>query len=154
MNETIESLELISTFSSTGELVLKLDRRIIPEPAEDEVIVRVEAAPIDPSDIATLNGPADIHQGRNIEGDGGRYVAPLLPGSERHLAGRIDKPERMGNEWAGTVVKAGSGALAQSLLNETVSAVGRTVFPVSKTKGQPVPSLERRNLRKRGHLTL
>ena len=53
-------LQLRSLITAGGELQLSLKQAPIPEPAADEVLIRIEAAPINPSDLALLIGPADL----------------------------------------------------------------------------------------------
>lgn len=120
-------LELRSLVKSTGELELSLARIAIAPPAADEVIVRVEASPINPSDLGLLLGPADPSQAVA----GGTADAPVttLPLNERilkALAARLDQSLPVGNEGAGTVVAAGSNA--QALLGKTVAVIGGGLF--------------------------
>jgi NADPH2:quinone reductase len=95
----------------------------VPEPGENEVLIRVEATPINPSDQANLFGPADLS---TIAQSGTRerpiITARIPEAALASVAGRLDVPMPVGNEGAGTVVKAGSSALAQSLLGKTVAA--------------------------------
>lgn len=51
---------LRSTVSADGTLNLSLDAVVLSDPIDDEVIVRVEAAPINPSDLVLMLGPADV----------------------------------------------------------------------------------------------
>src|SRR6201989_2087829 len=53
-------LQLRSLVKKSGELELSLARVPVPEPAADEVVVRVEASPLNPSDLGLLLGPADM----------------------------------------------------------------------------------------------
>ena len=59
-NTNITSLELRSEITSTGQLRLSLEEQDVAPPGPDEVVVRVEAAPINPDDLAELLGPADV----------------------------------------------------------------------------------------------
>src|SRR5690606_4735263 len=99
---------LISTITRSGQLRLQLETVPVPTPADNEVLIRVEAAPINPSDLFLLTGPADIATLRS-EGDSENPVtvmdvpAPLL----KTLSARLDKPMPVGNEGAGVVVAAG-----------------------------------------------
>lgn len=118
-----EALQLRSIIRRDGELELSLVSAPVPEPGEDEVLIRVEAAPINPSDQANLFGPADLS---TIVQSGTRarpiVTARIPEAALAAVAGRLDVPMAVGNEGAGTVVKAGSSALAQSLLGKTVAA--------------------------------
>lgn len=120
-------LKLTSTVTNAGELVLHLAEAPVPEPAADEVIIRVEAAPINPSDLAVLLGPADLASAR-FEGPPERptVVVPLKPGAMKALAGRVDRPLAAGNEGAGLVVAAGDEAKA--LLGKRVAVLAGGMY--------------------------
>lgn len=123
------ALELRSKISKGGELEISLAKVDIPEPGPDQVVVRVEATPINPSDLGLLIGPADMSQA-TASGSGEGIVvkaqipAPALP----FLAARLDQSMPVGNEGAGTVVKAGESEAAQALLGKTVSMVGGAMY--------------------------
>src|SRR3989442_3747726 len=59
-NMNVTSLELRSEVTPAGQLRLSLDEREVKAPGPDEVVVRVEAAPINPADVAELLGSADV----------------------------------------------------------------------------------------------
>jgi NADPH:quinone reductase-like Zn-dependent oxidoreductase len=102
--------EMRSTIDKNGTLVLSLDQVELTEPGDDEVIVRVEATPINPSDIGLLLGPADL---THIEAsDGPRLTLAVPPARLAAVAGRIGQSLPIGNEGAGTVVAAGKNAAA------------------------------------------
>jgi len=102
--------EMRSTIDQNGTLVLSLDQVELAEPGDDEVIVRVEATPINPSDIGLLLGPADL---AHIEAAGGpRLTLTVPPARLAAVAGRIGQSLPVGNEGAGTVVAAGRNAAA------------------------------------------
>jgi NADPH2:quinone reductase len=116
----VSSLELRSKISSSGELALWLEEVPVPEPAADEVVVRIEASPINPSDLGLLLGPADLSTMRA----GGTAERPTLTASVPKarlagVAGRLDQALPVGNEGAGSVVKA--GADAHALRGKTVA---------------------------------
>ena len=120
-------LQLRSLITAGGELQLSLEQAPIPEPAADEVLIRIEAAPLNPSDLALLLGPADLSTARV----GGTSDSPTLTASipekaKSMIAGRADQSMVVGNEGAGVVVKA--GANAQALLGKTVAALGGGMF--------------------------
>jgi len=108
--------ELRSLVTSEGRLQLSIEQVPIGEIADDEVVVRIEAAPLNPSDILNLLGAADLSTlkvvGDRIEAD---VPKARLPG----LTARLDRPMPMGNEGAGVVVQAGGSA--QALLGRTVA---------------------------------
>lgn len=119
-----EALQVRSTIRRTGELELALVSVPVPEPGDNEVLIRVEATPINPSDQANLFGPADLS---TVVQSGTRerpiITARIPEAALAAAAGRLDMPMPVGNEGAGTVVRAGSSALAQSLLGKTVAAL-------------------------------
>ncbi len=110
-------------------LHLSLADVTIPRPAEDEVVVRVEAAPMNPSDIGLLLGPADLATATQ-SGSAERpvVVARVPPRAMSAVAGRMDQPLPIGNEGAGVVVEAGSSPAAQALLGRVVAALGGGMF--------------------------
>ena len=116
----VTGLELRSTISSAGELELSLERVRAPELAANDVLVCVEAAPINPSDLGLLLGPVDAATIRS----GGTADRPTTTGTvprERlaSIAGRLDVSMPVGNEGAGVVIDA--GADARALIGRTVA---------------------------------
>ena len=122
-------LQLRSTISSAGELKLEFAEIETPTPASDEVVIRVEATPINPSDLGLLLGPADMSQA-SVSGSGADAVltAPVPAGLQPSAAARFDESMPVGNEGAGTIVEAGDSAAAQALLGETVAVLGREMY--------------------------
>ena len=121
------NLQLRSLITAGGELELSLRETKIPEPAADEVVIRVLAAPINPSDLGLLLGPADLSTLRA----GGTKESPTVTAkipSERMegMKPRIDQAMVVGNEGAGVVVKG--GADAQKLVGKTVAALGGGMY--------------------------
>jgi NADPH2:quinone reductase len=121
------SLEIRSLITAGGELQLSLQRAPIPEPDPDEVLIQVLAAPINPSDVGLLIGPADLTSARA----GGTTQSPTLIADVpadlmKTVATRIDQPLIVGHEGAGIVVKA--GAKAQHLLGKLVAGFGSGMF--------------------------
>ncbi|KRB52384.1 MAG: zinc-binding dehydrogenase [Pseudomonadota bacterium] len=123
------SLQLRSQVKSSGELELSLVPVPIPEPAADEIVVRIEAAPINPSDLGLLLGPADV-SGAKVTGSGAEAVltAPIPPQFMRAMAGRLDDSMPVGNEGAGVVIAAGASPEAQALLGKTVAILGGATY--------------------------
>jgi NADPH2:quinone reductase len=123
------SLQLRSEIRSDGVLEISLAEVPIPEPGEDEVLVRVEAAPINPSDLGLLFGPADVRTVKS-SGTASRPVvrAEVPEKLMRAVSGRIDRALPVGNEGAGVVVKAGASDAAQALLGKTVSMFGGAMY--------------------------
>ncbi|MGB1012846.1 MAG: zinc-binding dehydrogenase [Nannocystaceae bacterium] len=121
--------QLFSTVTDGGQLVLSIEPDTVPAPAEDELVVAMEAVPINPSDLGLLLAPANMETLRREERDGcPALVADVNPKIMRVFAGRIGKKLRCGNEGAGTVIAAGSSPHAQALMGKVVSIVGGQMF--------------------------
>ena len=128
--ETItDGLQLRSLVKKTGELELSLLRVATPAPGPDEVVVRIEAAPINPSDIGLLLGAADVATAK-LSGSPDRPVttATISPAGMRAMAGRLDESMPVGNEGAGVVVEAGDSDAARALLGRTVAMIGGAMY--------------------------
>jgi NADPH2:quinone reductase len=123
------ALELRSLVTSQGTLQLSLEEVPVPTPADNEVLVRVEASPINPSDLGLLVAGADMATA-TVAGTPERPIvtASLGEGALAALSARVDKPLPVGNEGAGTVVAAGSSAAAQALLGRTVGIAGGAMY--------------------------
>jgi NADPH2:quinone reductase len=123
------ALELRSLVTSRGTLELSLHDVPVPSPAANEVLVRVEASPINPSDLGLLIAGADMSTA-TVAGTPERPVitASLKDAALGGLSARLDKSLPVGNEGAGTVVAAGSSAAAQALLGETVGIAGGGMY--------------------------
>ena len=124
-----EALQLRSLVRADQTLELFLDMVPVSEPGPDEVVIRVEAAPLNPSDMGLLFGGADM--GAAVaSGSADRPVvtAPIPDAAMRGLAGRVGTPMAVGNEGAGTVVAAGESAAAQALLGKVVAAAGGGMY--------------------------
>jgi NADPH2:quinone reductase len=122
-------LQLRSLVRSNGELELSLVEVATPSPAADEVVVRVEAAPINPSDLGLLFGAADITTARVARSATGPVVtASIPPKAMKAMSGRLDQSMPVGNEGAGVVVEAGSSGDAQALLGRTVAVLGGAMY--------------------------
>jgi NADPH:quinone reductase len=122
-------LQLRSLVRDNAELELSLVPVETPSPQADEVIVRVEASPINPSDQGLMFGPADMRTARQ-EGTSTapRVVAQIPKERMNAAAGRVGQSLAVGNECAGVVVEAGSGAGAQALLGRTVALFGGSMY--------------------------
>jgi NADPH:quinone reductase-like Zn-dependent oxidoreductase len=122
-------LELRSLIRKSGELELSLASVPIPEPGPDEILVRVEASPINPSDLGLLVGAADMSTAKaSGTGDAAVVTAKVPDGAMKAMAGRLDESMPVGNEGAGVVVKAGSSDAAQALLGKTVAMIGGAMY--------------------------
>ncbi|MGY4827932.1 zinc-binding dehydrogenase [Sphaerotilaceae bacterium SBD11-9] len=131
MSKTIPTtaLQLRSLVKKSGELELSLQSVPVPEPKDDEVLVRVDATPINPSDLALLFGLADMSTAKASGTAANPVVTATVPEKMmRGLAARLDESMPVGNEGAGVVVKAGSSPAAQALLGKTVGLVGGAMY--------------------------
>jgi len=122
-------LQLRSKVKEDNTLELSLEEVTLPEPGPGEVLVRIEATPINPSDIALLVGPADLSTARV----GGTPERPVLTADipqnlMRMVAARIGQSLPVGNEGAGVVVAAGDSDAAQALLGKVVGVAGGEMF--------------------------
>ena len=122
-------LQLRSLIKRSGELELSLLSVPVPEPAENEVLVRVEAAPINPSDLGLLVGAADMSTAK-ASGTADRPIvtATVPEAAMKAMAGRLDESMPVGNEGAGVVVKTGSSEAARALLGKTVAMIGGAMY--------------------------
>jgi len=114
---------LRSTISSSGELRLGLEERDTPELSGNEVLVAVEASPINPSDLGVLLGAVDPGA---LSSDGSDLVAAVPEGSLSFYRDRLDKPLPVGNEGAGTVVAAGPDA--EAMVGRRVATFGGSMW--------------------------
>ena len=126
---TFSGLQLQSKVQASGELVLSLAHVATPAPEDDEVIVRVQATPINPSDIGLLFGPADMSTAVYSGTATHPVVTARIPAAAmKGMAGRMDEAMPVGNEGAGMVVAAGASAEAQALLGKTVALLGGAMY--------------------------
>jgi NADPH2:quinone reductase len=122
-------LQLRSVVKRSGELELSLVDEPVPPPAADEVVIRIEASPINPSDIGLLFGAADMSTAKATGSADRPVVSASVPEKlMRAMAGRLDESMAVGNEGAGVVVEAGSSPAAQALLGRTVAAIGGAMY--------------------------
>ena len=128
------SLELRSLVTEQGTLQLSLIDVPVPTPASGQVLVRVEAAPINPSDLGLLFAGADTNAA-TLEGtpDHPMVIAPLTDGALRVLAARVGRSLPVGNEGAGTVVATGDSREAQALQGRTVSVAAGGMYTQYRT---------------------
>ena len=122
-------LQLRSLAKKSGELELSLQTTSISPPGADEVIVRIEAAPINPSDLGLLLANADWTRAKAS----GTAQLPILTAAlsanaVQAMSARIDISMPVGNEGAGTVVDAGSSGAAQALMGKKVAVLGGAMY--------------------------
>lgn len=121
------NLQLRSLITAGGELQLSLRQAKLPEPAADEVVIRVLASPINPSDLGLLLGPADLSTMRAGGTPDSPTITAKIPNPLMEgIKPRVDQAMVVGNEGAGVVVKA--GADAQKLMGKTVAALGGGMY--------------------------
>jgi NADPH2:quinone reductase len=130
---------LHSTLTADNHIRLSLDELELGAPGPDEVIVRIDAAPVNPTDIALMLSGADLAR---ATASAGVVTAPVSPIVQEIFAGRLGKPIPIGAEGCGTVVEAGASAAAQALLGKLVAASGgmcatHRKFPVSAVRELP-----------------
>jgi len=127
-------MQLRSTITSRGELELTLVDEPVIAPAADEVLIRVEATPINPSDQGLLFGAADLST-LSVEGTASRPVAraKIPERAMRAMAGRLDQPMTVGNEGAGVVIAAGDAPEAQALLGKVVAVFAGSMYSQYRT---------------------
>jgi NADPH2:quinone reductase len=122
-------LQLRSTVKPEGVVELSLHRLPIPVPQADEVVLRVEAAPLNPSDLGLLLAGADVTTVKSSgSGDDVVVTASIPPEMMRGVAARVGQALPVGNEGAGVVIAAGSSPAAQALLGKTVAVVGGAMY--------------------------
>lgn len=122
---TTTGRQLVSTLSADGTMVLELEEKTFPEPTGNQVLVKMEAAPINPSDLFLMTTGADLDSADYQSGKVTMQVAPQVAAGQ---AARHGKPQTVGNEGAGEVIAAGDGEMAQSLLGQRVSCVPGNAF--------------------------
>ena len=127
--DTKTGLQLRSLIKKSGELEISLVNVPIPEPGPDEVVVRVEASPINPSDLGLLVGAADMSTAKASGTKDSPVVTAKVPeAAMRAMAGRLDESMPVGNEGAGVVIKTGSSDAAKALKGKTVAMIGGAMY--------------------------
>jgi len=126
---TRTGLQIRSTVKQEGLVEISLATVATPEPKPDEVIVRVDASPINPSDQGLLFGGADLTTARATgTADNPIVTASIPPAVMKSIAGRLGQSLPVGNEGAGVVVQAGSSPAAQALMGKTVAILGGAMY--------------------------
>lgn len=127
MANPLTGLELRSTVSNDGNLTLSLEPVTLAAPGPDEVIVRVEAAPLNPSDLGLLLGPADMATLKaGGTADHPTLTAAIPSARMPAMKPRLDQSMAVGNEGAGTVVLAGENVAG--LLGKKVGMLGGAMY--------------------------
>jgi NADPH2:quinone reductase len=122
------SKEIRSTVMSDGTVELSIVNVAMPVPSETEVVIKVEAAPINPSDLALLiSFAADLDSIEfSGEDEAAKTTIKIRPGLMAALKGRVDQPMSAGNEGAGIIV--GAGEKATALIGKTVGVAGGSMY--------------------------
>jgi NADPH:quinone reductase len=121
--------QIRSLVTADGQLELSIATIETPQPQPNEVLVRIDAAPINPSDLGLLLATADADTATSTGDDDNPVVtAPIPPQTLRGLASRSGQSMPVGNEGAGVVVAAGSSHEAQALLGKTVAIIGGATY--------------------------
>jgi NADPH:quinone reductase-like Zn-dependent oxidoreductase len=117
---------LRSTVTETGEVVLNVQPIDVGEPGPDEVVIRVEASPINPSDLGMLLAGADVATA--TADDDGTVRLSLGPGARAAAAGRVGRSMPVGNEGAGVVVATGSSDEARAMEGRVVAVLAGGMY--------------------------
>lgn len=122
-------LQMFSTVTEDAQLRLELVEKDMPTPKDNQVIVRVEATPINPSDLGVMFGWTNMAEASS-SGSGKDTVltAPVSDHGMRVMKARVGQRLPVGNEGAGTVVAAGSSDYAQSLMGKVVATLGGMMY--------------------------
>ena len=133
-SQQTSGLQLRSLIKKSGELEISLLNVPTPEPKPDEVVVRVEATPINPSDLGLLTGAADLSTAK-VSGtkDAPVITAKVPEAAMKSMAGRLDESMPVGNEGAGVVIATGSSDAAKALMGKTVSIIGGAMYAQYRT---------------------
>lgn len=144
MSDGKTGLQLRSLIKNGGELEIALVYVPTPEPADDEVVVRIEATPINPSDLGLLVGAADMSTAKASGTKEAPVITAKVPdGAMRAMGARLDQSLPVGNEGAGVVIKTGSSDAAKALMGKTVAMIGGAMYAQYRTLKardcQPLP---------------
>ncbi len=123
------NLTMLTLVKPEGQLEISLVRKPMALPKDHEVLVKILATPINPSDLGLLVGGADMSTARVSERDGLPVVtAEVPPAGMRAMAGRVGEALPIGNEGCGVVVQAGASPEAQALMGKTVALIGGEIY--------------------------
>ena len=124
----LKSKEIRSEITSEGKLNLSIVTSDVPTPGDDDVLIKVEASPINPSDLGLLISFAADLDSISSQGSGDDTVTTMgiHPGLMQSMKPRIDKSMKVGNEGGGVVVDAGKNA--KNLIGKTVGVAGGAMY--------------------------
>ncbi len=120
---TYTGQQLTTQLDADGTLTLQLNDKSWDEPKAGQVLVKIEASPINPSDLGLLFASADTE---NATYTPGKVVAQMPANATRAMKARHGMAMPAGNEAAGTVVAAGAGA--EALLGKRVACVPGSAY--------------------------
>ena len=134
MSDAATGLQLRSLIKSSGELEISLQSVPTAEPGPGEVVVRIEATPINPSDLGLLVGAADLATAKASATKANPVITATVPeAGMAAMAGRLDQSLPVGNEGAGVVIRTGSSDEARALMGKTVSMIGGAMYAQYRT---------------------
>ena len=124
----LKSKEIRSEITSEGKLNLSIATLDVPIPGDDEVLIKVEASPINPSDLGLLISFAADLDSISSSGSGGETVTTMgiHPGLMQSMKPRLDKSMQVGNEGGGVIVDAGKNV--KDLIGKTVGVAGGAMY--------------------------
>ena len=122
------SKEIRSMVTNEGNIEISIANVDMPIPGDDEVLIEVHAAPINPSDLGLLLSFAADLSTINVSGSGDETITsmkihPALMGA---MKPRIDQSMPVGNEGSGVVVDAGTNA--KEFIGKTVGLAGGSMY--------------------------
>ncbi|MDA7851215.1 zinc-binding dehydrogenase [Gammaproteobacteria bacterium] len=122
------SKEIRSKVTSEGNIEISIATVAKPIPSDDEVLIRVEAAPINPSDLGLLLSFGADLTSINVTGSGDETVTSMKihPGLMGAMKPRLDESMQVGNEGSGVIVEAGVNA--KNLIGKTVGLAGGSMY--------------------------
>jgi NADPH:quinone reductase-like Zn-dependent oxidoreductase len=127
MNSTY--LQMFSTVTDAGEVRLELLEKPTPQPETNQVLVKIEATPINPSDLGVMFGLSDMANAKSSgAGNDTVLTAPVSQQGLRVMKARLGQALAVGNEGAGTVVATGDSELAKSLEGKIVAVMGGGMY--------------------------
>jgi NADPH2:quinone reductase len=122
------SKEIRSKVTSDGNIEISIATVEKPIPSDNEVLIKVEAAPINPSDLGLLLSFAADLSTINTSGSGDEIVTSMKinPSLMNAMKPRLDQSMTVGNEGAGVIADAGENA--KDLIGKVVGLAGGAMY--------------------------